>query len=118
MRGVLFRGHRQRAGMAVVGDYGEVRAEMVDEIEEFVRRGKLWNEDDLNALIGRLESEADATDDPIPRQLSAPCRALLGRMRIGTVPNRLATDAESIVYPRLWKVMEARRDRLPDAELR
>ena len=92
-----------------------MRAELVDEIEEFVRRGKLWNEDDLNALIGRLESEADATDDPIPRQLSAPLRALLVRMRIGTVPNRLV---EGIVYPRLWKVMEAARDGLPDAELR
>ena len=87
-------------------------------VEEFVRRGKLWNEDDLNALIGRLESEADATDDPIPRQLSAPLRALLVRMRIGTVPNRLASDVEGIVYPRLWKVMEAARDGLPDAELR
>jgi len=95
-----------------------VRAELVDEIEEFVRRGKLWNADDLNALIGRLESEAEATDDPIPRQLSAPLRSLLVRMRIGTVSTRLASDVEGIVYPRLWKVMEAARDGLPDAELR
>ena len=95
-----------------------MRAELVDEIEEFVRRGKLWNKDDLNALIGRLESESDATDDPIPRQLSAPLRALLVRMRIGAVPNRLASDVEGIVYPRLWKVMEAARDGLPDGELR
>ena len=101
-----------------MGDYGAVRAELVDEIEEFVRRGKLWQEDDLNELIARLESEADATDDPIPRQLSGPLRALLVRMRIGEVPNRLASEVEGIVYPRLWKVMEAARDGLPDAELR
>ena len=74
-----------------------MREELVDEIEEFVRRGKLWNAADLNALIGRLESEADATNDPIPRQLSAPLRALLVRMRIGEVPNRLASDVEGIV---------------------
>src|SRR5436309_5710229 len=106
------------AHMAALGDHGGVRAELVDEIEEFVRRGKLWNKDDLNALIGRLEAESDTTDDPIPRQLSAPLRALLVRMRIGAVPNRLASDVEGIVYPRLWKVMEAARDGLPDAELR
>ena len=90
----------------------------MDEIEEFVRRGKLWNKDDLNELIGRLETESDATNDPIPRQLSGPLRALLVRMRIGPVPNRMASDVEGIVYPRLWKVMEAARDGLPDGELR
>jgi len=95
-----------------------MRAELVDEIEDFVRRGKLWQSDDLNELIARLESESDSTGDPIPRQLSAPLRALLLRMRIGAVPNRLASDVEGIVYPRLWKVMEAARDGLPDAELR
>jgi len=95
-----------------------VRLELVDEIEEFVRRGRLWHEEDLNDLIARLEQEAEATDDPIPRQLSAPLRALLVRMRIGAVPNRLASDVEGIVYPRLWKVMEAARDGLPDAEIR
>ena len=95
-----------------------MRAELVDEIEVFVRRGKLWHSDDLNGLIARLETESDATGDPIPRQLSAPLRALLVRMRIGSVPNRLASDVEGIVYPRLWKVTEAARDGLPYAELR
>jgi len=91
---------------------------VVEDIEEFVRRGKLWQADELNALVSRLEEESDTTGDPIPRQLSGPLRALLVRMRIGEVPNRLASDIEGIVYPRLWKVMEAARDGLPDGELR
>jgi len=95
-----------------------VREELVDEIEEFIRRGRLWHADELNVLITRLEAESSSTGDPIPQQLSAPLRALLLRMRIGAVPNRLASDVEGIVYPRLWKVMEAARDGLPDAELR
>ena len=95
-----------------------MRPELVDEIEEFVRKGQLWHVDHLNDLIGRLEAEAEATDDPIPRQLSAPLRALLVRMRIGEVSNRLASDVEGVIYPRLWKVMEAARDGLPDGELR
>ena len=112
----LLAGHLGLGGC--IGHHGRVRAELVDEIEEFVRRGKLWHTDDLNDLIARLEAESDASGDPIPRQLSAPLRALLVRMRIGDVPNRLASDVEGIVYPRLWKVMEAARDGLPDSELR
>ena len=95
-----------------------MREALVEDIEEFVRRGKLWHADELSALVSRLEVESDTTGDPIPRQLSAPLRALLVRMRIGEVPNRLASDVEGIVYPRLWKVMEAARDGLPDGELR
>lgn len=91
---------------------------MVDELEEFVRRGKLWHEDELTALIGRLEEEADRRDDAIPRLLTAPLRSLLVRMGIGDVPTGLAADCEAVLYPRLWKVMEAARDGLPDAELR
>src|SRR5438445_13199394 len=95
-----------------------MRTEIGDEHEDVVRRGKLWQEEDLNELIARLEAESDATGDPIPRQLSGPLRSLLVRMRMGEVPNRLASDVEGIVYPRLWKVMEAARDGLPDAALR
>ena len=95
-----------------------VRAEVVDDLEEFVRMGKLWHADHLGDLVGRLEAESDSTGDPIPRQLSAPLRSVLVRMRIGEVPRRLASEIEGIVYPRLWKVMEAARDGLPDAELR
>jgi hypothetical protein len=95
-----------------------VREALVADIEEFVRRGKLWHADELSALVSRLEHESETTGDPIPQQLSAPLRALLVRMRIGEVPNRLASDVEGIVYPRLWKVMEAARDGLPDGELR
>ena len=45
-------------------------------------------------------------------------RALLVRMSMGDVPPRMANDVEGILYPRIWKVMEAARDGLPDGELR
>ena len=95
-----------------------MRLELVDELEEFVQGGKLWHEHDLGELVSRLEAESESTGDPIPRQLSATLRSLLVRMRIGEVSTRLASDVEGIVYPRLWKVMEAARDGLPDTELR
>ena len=95
-----------------------MRPELVDELEEFVRRGRLWQEDELTALIDRLDSQSVADEDPIPKLLCAPLNSLLVRLRMGDVPTGTAADVEAIVYPRLWKVMEAARDGLPDAEMR
>jgi hypothetical protein len=97
---------------------GVMRAGLVDELEDFVRRGGLWDAADLEGLVARLEEEADAADDPIPRLLAHPLRALLLRLGMGEVSTRMANDVEGIVYPRIWKVMEAARDGLPDGELR
>ena len=95
-----------------------MRGEVVDELEEFVRRGGVWDADELDALIRRLELEAEAHTDPIPHLLAQPLRALLVRLSMGEVPARMANDVEGILYPRIWKVMEAARDGLPDGELR
>lgn len=95
-----------------------MRAEVVDDLEEFVRRGRLWHAGDLNALIERLERETVDTGDPIPRLLCTPLKSLLVRMRVGEVPGSVAAEVEAIIYPRVWKVMEASRDDLPESELR
>ncbi|HVF76233.1 MAG TPA: hypothetical protein VM938_14440 [Acidimicrobiales bacterium] len=92
-----------------------MRAALVDELEEFIRRGALWDRPELEALVERLEAEAD---DPIPTLLAHPLRALLVRLSMGEVPTRMANDVEGILYPRIWKVMEAARDGLPDGEMR
>jgi hypothetical protein len=95
-----------------------VQMELADELEEFVRRGSLWDPEELGAMVTRLETVADTTADPIPRLLSRPLASLLVRMRMGELAPRFAHDVEGIVYPRLWKVMEAVRDGMPDGELR
>ncbi len=92
--------------------------ELADELEEFVRRGSLWDPEELGAMVTHLETVSDTTADPIPRLLSRPLASLLVRMRMGELPPRFANDVEGIVYPRLWKVMEAVRDGMPDGELR
>jgi hypothetical protein len=95
-----------------------VRIELADELEEFIRAGDIWHVEALEVFIARLEAESDATDDPLPRMLSRPMSSLLWRMKLGEPDKRFADDVEGIVYPRLWKVMEAVRDEMPDGELR
>ena len=92
--------------------------ELADELEEFIRAGNIWHVDALEELIRHLEAESEATNDPLPRMLSRPMSSLLWRMKMGEPEGRFADDVEGIVYPRLWKVMEAIRDEMPDGELR
>ena len=95
-----------------------VRLELADELEEFIRAGNIWHVDELSGLIAHLEAESDTTQDPLPRMLSRPLSSLLWRMKMGEPEKRFADDVEGIVYPRLWKVLEAIRDGMPDGELR
>lgn len=95
-----------------------MRPALVDELEEFIRAGSLWDPPALEALVERLEEESRATDDPIPQMLAHALRAILLRLGMGPIPQRIVNDLEGVVYPRVWKVMEAARDGLPDGELR
>jgi hypothetical protein len=90
---------------------------LVDDLEEFIRAGSLWDPPALEGLIERLEDEARTTHDAIPQMLAHSLRAVL-RIGMGGVGQRMTNDVEGILYPRIWKVMEAARDGLPDGELR
>ena len=95
-----------------------MRSEVVDRIEAFIEEGALWSPDGLQGLIDRLDGETRDTDDPIPQMLSTPLRSILVRMQMGAIPPRVAADIEGVVYPRIWKPMEAARDELPLGEQR
>lgn len=97
---------------------GRVRSALADDIEELVRQGTIWEPVALAAAVDRLEAQGRAGGDPIVALLAQPLRSVLLRLQIGPVVPRTAADIEAIVYPRLWKVMEAIRDDLPDGELR
>lgn len=95
-----------------------MRLELMDDLEEFVRTGKLWSAEELQAMVDRLNAEGEATQDELPGRIGRFLESVLLRMRLGDVPVGLACDIEGIVYPRLWKVMEGVRDGMPDGELR
>jgi hypothetical protein len=94
-----------------------VREELADELEEFVRLGHLWDTEGCAAMVQRLAAESDATDDPLPARLGRFLDAVVIRTRISAVPSNLRVQIDAIVYPRVWKLIEAIRDGLPDAEL-
>jgi hypothetical protein len=91
---------------------------MADELEDFVRLGHLWSDQDCRAMVDRLAAESEATGDPLPGRLGRFLDAVNVRTRISAVPPPLRVQIDAIVYPRIWKVIEAIRDGLPDTELR
>jgi hypothetical protein len=95
-----------------------VRRALADDLEEFVRDGVLWDADQCGELVDRLAAESAATDDPLPERVGRFLQAVQLRTRVSTVTPALRVEIEAIVYPRLWKLIEAIRDDLPEGELR
>lgn len=91
--------------------------ELADELEEFVRRGHLWSSEDCDAMVQRLAAESAETKDPLPARLGRFLDAISIRTRVGEVPSGLRVQIDAIVYPRVWKLIEAIRDGMPDGEL-
>jgi hypothetical protein len=95
-----------------------MRMELADELEAFVEAGHLWDDAGCAAMVERLSTESAETGDPLPGRLGRFLEAVLIRSRMGGVSDRLACDIDAIVYPRVWKLIEAIRDGMPDAEVR
>jgi hypothetical protein len=95
-----------------------MRPELADEIEAFVEAGDLWHPEQLQDMIDRLTAQGEEDGDPLPAMLARHLGALVVRLRMGEIDDRFAKDIEGIVYPRMWKVMEAIRDGMPQGELR
>ena len=59
-----------------------MRATLADELEEFVRRGDLWDGEACAAMIAVLTAESAATDDPLPARLGRFLEAVTIRSRV------------------------------------
>jgi hypothetical protein len=95
-----------------------MRAAVADQLEDFVERDGLADAATVAGLVDQLEAETRHTGDPNPSRLAAALSALLPHLGGRGLPARTAHEVEAIVYPRLWKVMEAARSGLPAGELR
>jgi len=95
-----------------------MRPEVADELESFVEAGALWDPDGVSRLVAFLSRESEETGDPLPARLGRFLDAVRLRQRVADVPQPKRAEIEAIVYPRVWKVIEAIRGQLPDGELR
>lgn len=90
-----------------------MRLAIVDELERFIGAQSLWHHDELGLMIDRLRAE----NDDVCHRLAANLAAVRRTIEQGGLATRLVADIEGVVYPRLWKLMEAVWDDLPASEL-
>lgn len=95
-----------------------MRLAVADELEQFVEAGALWDERSVTRVVGWLAEESANTGDPLPARLGRFLDAVRLRQKVSSVPPETRAEIEAIVYPRVWKVIEAIRNGLPDGELR
>jgi hypothetical protein len=95
-----------------------VRVEVAEELEAFIESGDLWDGAAIERVVAWLVEESAATDDPLPGRLGRFLDSVRLRQQVGEVSARTRAEIEAIVYPRVWKVIEAIWSGLPDGELR
>lgn len=97
---------------------GGVRAEVADDLEGFVEAGSLWDPPALAAFVARLGAIAEDDDDVLVGRLGRFLEAVRLRQQVGEVTPSMRAEIEAVVYPRVWKVIEAVRSDMPEGELR
>ena len=83
-------------------------------LEELFESGFVWDETELAGLSDRLEG---LTGSPVA-ELAHGFAAVGLRLRMGEIPEAQRREVEAVIYPRLWKVLEAVRAGLPEGEQR
>lgn len=95
-----------------------MRPEVVEALEGFIERGEMWDEQAMEHMVDFLEGQSVETGDRIPLMLAKVFAAILLRMKMAPIDKHLAFDVQAHVYQRLYKVLEATYDDLPEAEVR
>jgi hypothetical protein len=91
-----------------------VKPDVITVLEDFFEIGFTWDEAALDDLSRRL---AALGDSPIA-ELADGLAGVRLRLESGEVPEQLRREVEAVIYPKLWKVLEAVRTGLPDGEQR
>ena len=95
-----------------------MRAQVAVELEGFVEAGSLWDPPALAAFVARLAAISEEDDDPLVGRLGRFLEAVRLRQQVGEVTPSMRAEIEAVVYPRVWKVIEAVRADMPEGELR
>jgi hypothetical protein len=88
--------------------------DVVTLLEQLFDDGFAWDEAELTDLADRL---ARLGASPVA-ELSHGFAGIQVRLAMGAVPEPVRREVEAVIYPRLWKVLEAVRAGLPEGEQR
>ena len=88
--------------------------EVVAFLEQLFDDGFTWDERELADLIDRL---AALGGSPVA-ELAQGFAGVRRRLQTGDMPEPLRREVEAVIYPRLWKVLEAVQAGLPEGEQR
>ena len=91
-----------------------VEPDVLGILEHIFETGFDWDEAHLADLAGRLEALGRS---PVA-ELAHGFAGVRLRLEAGPVPEPVRREVEAVIYPRLWKVLEAVRAGLPDGEQR
>ena len=83
-------------------------------LEQLFEAGFAWDEAELADLADRL---AALGGSPVA-ELAHGFAGVRLRLGMGDMPEPLRREVEAVIYPRLWKVLEAVRAGLPEGEQR
>ena len=83
-------------------------------LERLFETGFTWDEAELADLSGRLEA---LHGSPVA-ELAHGFAGVRLRLQMGDMAEPLRREIEAVIYPRLWKVLEAVRAGLPEGEQR
>jgi hypothetical protein len=89
-----------------------MNTDLADELERLIEQDAVWDSGELGRCAQRLALSPDASAAGL-----AGCFSVLqGHLEGPAVDDRMRRNVEGILYPRLWKVVEALRDGLPSGE--
>jgi hypothetical protein len=91
-----------------------VEPDVVTFLEQLFEAGFAWDETELADLAGRLTALGNS---PVA-ELAHGFAGVRLRLGMGEVSEPLRREVEAVIYPRLWKVLEAVRAGLPEGEQR
>jgi hypothetical protein len=91
-----------------------VAPEVIAFLEQLFETGFTWDEAELADVSDRL---AALGTSPVA-DLAHGFAAVRLRLESGEVPEPLRREVEAVIYPRLWKVLEAVLAGLPEGEQR
>jgi len=91
-----------------------VQSDVITLLEDFFEDGFSWDEAVLDDLARRLMA---LEGSPVAAAAEGLAQ-VRHRLRTGAVPEPLRREVEAVIYPKLWKVLEAVRAGLPEGEQR